>query len=131
AAIAPVFPNVLASAPAGTGAVQYFSPDFRNSMIHEVDATFEHLVMRSTMASISYLSSFGRRLPSFYDRNLNAPTGTQSYLVVGGPYDGQTVTVPAFRGARPNTNYSSITEIVSRVRSTYNAMALQLNRHFS
>jgi hypothetical protein len=128
---APIFPNVLASAPAGTGAVQFFGPDFRNSMIHELDATVERLVMRSTMVSISYLTSRGRRLPSFYDRNLNEPTSTQTYTITGGPYDGQTVTVPAFRGVRPNTNYSSITEIVSKVRSTYNAMALQLNRHFS
>src|SRR5262249_47937902 len=122
---------VLASAPAGTGAVQFFTPDFRNAMIHEFDATVEHLVMRSTMVSVSYLTSRGRRLPSFFDRNLSLPTSTQTYTISGGPFDGQTLTVPAFRGARPNPNFGSLTEIVSNVRSTYNAMAIQLNRHFT
>ncbi len=131
AAGAPVFPNVLASAPAGAGSVQFFSSDFRNPMIHEFDLTVERQIMRNTVVSASYLASLGRRLPSFYDRNLNAPTGTQSYSITGGPYDGQTVTVPAFRGTRPNTNYGSLTEIASRVHSKYNAMALQLNRQFS
>jgi hypothetical protein len=69
-------------------------------------------------------------LPSFYDRNLSQPTGTQTYTVTGGPFDGQTVTVPAFRGPRPNPNYGNLTEIVSKVRSTYNAMVLQFNRQF-
>ena len=128
---APVFPNVLSSAPAGAGAVQYFSPDFRNAMIHEFDATVERLIMRSTMVSASYLTSRGRRLPSFFDRNLSVPTSTQTYSITGGPFDGQTVTVPAFRGTRPNPNYGSLTEIVSTVHSTYNALALQLNRHFT
>ncbi len=131
AANAPIFPFVLASAPAGSGSLQYFAPEFRNSLIHEIDATFERQVMKGTVVAVSYLSSLGRRLPTFYDRNLSVPTSTQSYTISGGPYDGKTVTVPAFRGSRPNTNYGSITEIASKVRSTYNAMALQLNRQFS
>src|SRR5204862_2834350 len=99
--------------------------------IHEMDVAVERQIMRNTSFSASYLSSLGRRLPSFYDRNLSAPTPAQTYTLTGGPLDGQTVTVPAFRGPRPNLNYGSLTEIVSQVRSTYNAMALQLNRQMS
>jgi hypothetical protein len=131
ATTAPVFPFVLSSAPAGSGAIQYFAPGYRNAMIHEIDLTAERQIMRHTLLAVSYLSSLGRRLPSFYDRNLSAPTSTQTYTVSGGPYDGQTVTVPAFRGARPNPNYGALTEIVSKVNSTYNAMAIQLNRQLS
>jgi len=131
AATAPVFPNTLPSAPLGAGAAQFFNPDFKNAMIHEIDITAERQIMRNTVVSASYLSSLGRRLPTFYDRNLSAPTLTQTYTVVGGPYDGKSVTVPAFRGPRPNTGYGALTEIAGKVRSTYNALALQFNRQFS
>src|SRR5262249_42873475 len=89
---APAFPFLFASTPAGSGAIQYFSPDFRNALIHQIGLTAERQIMRHTMVSVSYLSSLGRRLPSFYDRNLSAPTSTQKYTISGGPYDGQTVT---------------------------------------
>ncbi len=130
-AAAPVFPNVLTSAPAGAAAIQFFSPNFGNPMIHQADLIFEREVMRDTTVSVSYLLSVGRKLPTFYDRNLNAPTLTQTYTLVGGPFDGQTLTVPAFRGSRPNTSYAQMTEIASRVKSEYNALALQANRRFS
>jgi len=130
-AASPVFPNTLASAPTGSGQIQFFSSDFKHPMIHEADVVFERQILRGTTVSGSYLLSLGRRLPAFYDRNLNAPTGTQRYSITGGPFDGQTVTVPAFRGTRPNPNFSSITEIVGTVRSKYNAMVLQLNRQMN
>jgi len=128
---APVFPNTLASAPTGSGAIQFFSKDFASPQIHQMDLVFERQITRGTIVSASYLLSLGRKLPSFYDRNLTPPTTTQTYSVVGGPLDGQTVTVPAFRGTRPNTNYSFMTEIVSSVDSTYNAMVLQLRRNMT
>src|SRR5262249_5087429 len=97
-AAAPIFPNTLPSAPVGSGAIQFFSSDFQDPMIHQMDFVFERQVMRGTTVSASYLLSLGRDLPSFYDRNLNAPTGTQTYTLSGGPFDGQTISVPAFRG---------------------------------
>ncbi|MFN0120009.1 MAG: hypothetical protein ACKV2V_05860, partial [Blastocatellia bacterium] len=131
AATSPIFPNVLASAPVGTGAIQFFSSTFNAPKIHQADLIFEREIMRNTQASISYLMSQGRRLPTFFDRNLNPPTGTFSYAVSGGPLNGQTVTVPAFRGARPNAAFGLLSEIASTVKSEYNAMVLQLNRRFS
>jgi hypothetical protein len=131
AATSPVFPNTLASAPVGSGQIQFFSEDFKHPMIHQTDFIVERQITRGTTVSASYLLSLGRRLPGFYDRNLNAPTRTQTYSITGGPFDGQTVTVPAFRGTRPNPNFSAITELVSQVRSKYNAMVLQLNRQMT
>lgn len=130
-ATAPIFPNVLTSAPAGTGAMQYFAPNFNNPKIHQADIIFEREVMRNTTVSASYLLSLGRRLPTFFDRNLNAPTTTFTYLVSGGPFNGQSVTYPVFRGTRPNTSFSQMTEISSTVTSEYNALVLQANRRFS
>lgn len=131
AATAPVFPTVLASAPAGTGAIQYFAPNFNNPMIHQADLIFEREILRNTTVSASYLLSLGRNLPTFIDRNLSAPTGTRTYSVTGGPFDGQTFTIPVFAGARPNTGFGVVTEIASAVSSEYNALVLQLNRRFS
>ena len=130
-ATAPVFPNVLSSAPAGAGAIQFFGPNFENSMIHQADLIFEREIIRNTVVSASYLLSLGRKLPTFYDRNLNAPTDTQAYTISGGPFNGQTFTIPVFRGTRPNTSYSQLTEIASNVTSKYNAMVLQFNRRLS
>ncbi|MCI0388863.1 MAG: carboxypeptidase regulatory-like domain-containing protein [Acidobacteria bacterium] len=130
-AAAPVFPNVLTSAPAGAGAIQYFSPNFGNSMIHQMDLIFEREILRNTTFSASYLFSLGQKLPTFLDRNLNVPVDNQTFTVSGGPFNGQSFTIPVFRGARPNTSFSQLTEIASAVKSEYNAMVLQVNRRFS
>jgi hypothetical protein len=128
---APVFPNVLAAPPPGSGSLQYFAPDFGNSMIHQADLIFEREIIRNTTVSASYLFSLGQKLPGFFDRNLNPPTASQTFNVVGGPFGGQTFTIPVFRGARPNTGFGQITEIVSDIKSEYNALVLQANRRFS
>ncbi len=130
-AAAPVFPNVLTSAPAGAGAIQYFSPNFGNSMIHQIDMIFEREILRNTTVSASYLFSLGQKLPTFLDRNLNVPVDNQTFTVNGGPFDGQSFTIPVFRGARPNTGFAQMTEIASEVKSEYNALVLQANRRFS
>ena len=130
-ATAPIFPNVLASAPAGTGAIQFFAKDFGNPMIHQFDVILERQLGRNTSVSASYLSSIGRQLPTFYDRNLTAPTTSQAFAITGGPLDGKTLTLPVFATARPLTTYAQLTEIVSAVKSEYNAFVLQANRRFS
>jgi hypothetical protein len=130
-ASAPIFPNVLATPPAGTATLQYFSPDFGNSMIHQADLIFEREIIKNTTVSASYLFSLGRKLPGFFDRNLNPPTASQLFTVSDGPFAGQTFTIPVFRGLRPNTGFGAVTEIVSEIGSEYNAMVLQANRRFS
>ena len=128
---APIFPNVLTSAPAGTGAIQFFSPDFANPLIHQADLSFQRQVVANTTVSASYLLSLGRRLPTFVDRNLWAPTQTQAFTVVGGPFDGQTATIPVFPATRPNTSFAQLTAIESIVNSTYHGFVLQVDRRFS
>lgn len=128
---APIFPNVLASAPAGTGAIQFFAKDFGNPEIHQFDVIIERQVGRNTTVSASYLGSLGRKLPTFYDRNLSATTATQTFKINGGPFDGQSLTIPVFSTTRPLTNYAQLTEITSKVKSEYNAFVLQANRRFA
>jgi hypothetical protein len=130
-AAAPIFPNVLPAPPPGSMTLQYFSPDFGNSMIHQADLIFEREILKNTTVSASYLFSLGRKLPGFFDRNLNPPTTSQTFTVSDGPFAGQTFTIPVFRTPRPNAGFGAVTEIVSEIGSEYNALVLQANRRFS
>ncbi|HEV2706063.1 MAG TPA: carboxypeptidase regulatory-like domain-containing protein [Pyrinomonadaceae bacterium] len=129
--VAPIFPNILTSATAVPPAVQFFAEDFAAPQIHQGDLVLEREIARNTVVSVSYLISIGRFLPTFIDRNLNVPTTTRTFDVVGGPFDGQQVTVPFFTGARPNPAFAQLTEITSLVRSDYHALVLQANRRLT
>jgi hypothetical protein len=131
AATAPIYPNVLATAPAGASAVQFFPSNWGAPAIHQGDLIFEREILRDTTVSASYLLSIGTKLPIFFDRNLSPPTGSQSFAVSGGPFNGQTVTVPLFPTARPVPAFAQLTEIASTVKSQYNALVLQANRRLS
>ena len=132
AAAAPIFPNVLTTAPpAGTAAVQFFSPHFESPEIHQADFIIEREVARNTVVSASYLVSLGRKLPTYIDTNLRFPTDTRTFTIVGGPFGGQSFTVPMFLGARPNPNFGAMTEIQSSVRSEYHGLVLQANRRLT
>ena len=65
------------------------------------------------------------------DTNLNAPSGTGTFTMVGGPYDGQKWQLPLFLGARPTTQFAQITEVRSDVFSKYHALVLQANRRLT
>lgn len=133
-AAAPNYPNVLTALPAGLGAggaIVVFTPGMQNPLIHQMDAIFERAIGQNTVVSVSGLLSVGRFLPSFVDTNLNAPTATTTYAFVGGPFDTQVLTVPRFTGARPNTNFTSITEVRGSISSEYYGLVLQANRRLT
>jgi hypothetical protein len=131
-ASAPIFPNILASAPAGSGSVFYFAKDFQNPMIHQGDVVVERQVARNTAISASYLFSFGKNLPNFVDTNLSAPTAFRTYNIIDGPFAGQKWTIPYFLGNnRPLTTVGLVEEIRSNVSSKYHALVLQANRRLT
>lgn len=131
-AAAPVFPNILASAPAGSGAIDYFVKNFQNPLIHQGDIVVEREVAHNTVISASYLFSFGKNLPNFVDTNLSAPTVARTYNILDGPYAGQTFTTPYFLGAtRPDTRFGLIEEIRSDITTKYNALVIQANRRLT
>jgi Carboxypeptidase regulatory-like domain/TonB dependent receptor len=132
-ALAPVFPNTLATQPSNpTVGVQFFQAGFQLPTIHQADLVFEHEISRNTVISGSLLLSFGKNLPTFVDTNLNPPTRSFSYTVSGGPFDGQVLTVPWFYGtSRPNPNFGAMTEIRSIVWSKYVGGVVQLNRRLT
>ena len=129
--LAPIFPNVLATAPAGSSSIVFFQKGFANPQIHQLDVVVEREVSRNTVVSASYLASFGNSLPNFVDTNLNAPTSTRQFEIVGGPFAGQVWNLPYFAGARPNTAFGALTEIRSNIQSKYHALVLQANRRMT
>jgi outer membrane receptor protein involved in Fe transport len=128
---APIYPNILASAPPGTAAVNYFRDGFQNPLIHQGDLIIEREIARNTVVSASYLFSFGKHLTTFVDTNLNPPTSTGRVSILDGPLAGNTWVFPYYRGSRPNTNFGNILEIRDSVDTKYNALVLQANRRLT
>jgi outer membrane receptor protein involved in Fe transport len=128
---APIFPNILPSAPLGTATVNYFASNFQNPMIQQGDLVIERQVAHNTVVSASYLFSFGKYLPNFVDTNLSPATGSGRISVVDGPFAGANWTFPYYLGARPNTNFGQIQEIRSNISTKYNALVLQANRRLT
>ncbi len=134
-AIAPPYPNILTTAPppnVGAPDVVVFAPDTRNPMVHEFDVVWEQQVTTNTAISVAYLGTLGRRLPLFLDRNLPpTPTGSKTWTVVGGAFDGQTFTIPFYQKPRPNLSFGRITTVSDIVESKYNALVVQFNRRMT
>jgi hypothetical protein len=131
-ATAPIFPNTLATT-AGTSPpsnIVVFDPRMGAPLIHQGDLVYERLIAPNTVASVSYIFSIGRNLPTFIDYNLPNP-GTRTYTIVGGAASGQTLTVPFFSSPRPDTRFGAITVITGAIRSKYDALVFQLNRRFT
>jgi outer membrane receptor protein involved in Fe transport len=128
---APIFPNILSSAPPGTAGLNYFRDGFQLPQIHQGDIVFEREVARNTVVSASYLFSFGQHLTTFVDTNLNPPTGTGFVNIVDGPYAGQVWSFPYYTGARKNTKFGTVLEIRDSIQTKYNALVLQANRRLT
>jgi Carboxypeptidase regulatory-like domain len=128
----PSYPNVLPGTPnvplSALQAVE-FAPNTRNPVVHEFDVDFQREIATNTVVSLSYLGSLGGNLPRFVDVNLAPPTLTDTYKFQGGPFSGQSITVPVYT-ARLNKNFGAITNVTDSVNSKYNAMVVALNRRF-
>jgi hypothetical protein len=128
---APLFPNILTTAPAGTAGVNFFRDGFQNPLIHQGDVIIEREVARNTVISASYLFSYGNHLTTFVDTNLSPPTGQGRVSIVDGPFAGQTWVFPYYRGNRPDTRFGNILEIRDSISTKYHALVLQANRRLT
>ena len=136
---APIFPNVVAT-PANianpTGAhiagssIVVLEPNLHLPQIIQGDFVFEREIARNTVFSASYLTSRGRYLPAFINKNIAPSTQTATLTVASGDFAGQTVTVPVY-SARLNSNFFNITEVRGAVDSAYHALVLQGNRRLT
>lgn len=133
----PIFPNIINTSSLVVGstatAIQFFDRDFQAPLINQYDIVFEREIMRNTAVSVSYIGSLGRSLPTFFDWNneLNPTTPSTTYtLSGGGPFDGQTFTLPLYRRV-PGLGNQAMTRIQSTVKSEYNALVFSFNRRFT
>jgi hypothetical protein len=127
-------------AASGNATAYYFDPNFKLPQIQQADLTVEQQISKNDVFSLSWLGSWGRRLPDFVDTNLPAPTAV-SFTVNDpnrqGPLpNGYTFTANAFLATsnpnkRPNPNFSSITDIFSGITSNYEALVAQFKHNFS
>jgi hypothetical protein len=128
---APIFPNILASAPPGTAGINYFRNGFQNPLIHQGDLIVEREVGRNTVVSASYIFSFGKNLTTFVDTNINRVTALRTVNIVDGPFAGQPWSYPYYLGARPDTRFGNILEIRDSIATKYHAFVLQANRRLT
>ncbi|HVT96988.1 MAG TPA: TonB-dependent receptor [Acidobacteriaceae bacterium] len=143
AACAPQFPQVVPPSSygscllgaSGNATVYFFDKNFRLPAIYQGDLSLQQQITKNDVFGLSWLGSWGRRLPDFVDTNLPAPT--QVSFTISDPggkgplADGTTLTTNAYLGKRPNTNFSSITDTFSGVTSNYEALVAQFQHRMS
>lgn len=136
----PSYPTTLsAGTPPNTVSADIYGK-IRMPLIHEVDFVVEREIAHNTVVTFSYLMSAGRRLPMVFDRNLPLASSTATYNVSGGPFDGQSFTVPLYTGTRPmfgtgcTTSLACLSQVYSLEysgRSRYDGQVFQIVRRMT
>jgi hypothetical protein len=127
----PLFPYTMTD-PYGTLAADVFvlSPRLQMPMVHQGDLVLEREIAPHTLLSVSGLLSVGHELPRYVDANFVDPAtsgGVVSYTISGGPWSGETLTMPLYT-ERLNTSFARIIEARSDVNSVYSALVAHLRR---
>jgi len=128
------YPCAFSSYPSGlapvvdTTSTVMFDHHFRLPMIQESDLSIEREVGWRTTVTATYMMSLSRQLPNFVDVNIAPSTGTITYQSQGGPFDLQTFAVPVYT-TRNNAGFGPVTDILSNVNGSYNALVLEVWRH--
>ncbi|HMG87805.1 MAG TPA: TonB-dependent receptor [Terracidiphilus sp.] len=142
---APQFPQIVPSGSyasclqgsSGNATSFYIDKNFKVPEIHQADLSLEQQLSKNDVMSVSWLGSWGRRLPDFVDTNLPAPTPVTFNVTGAGPLTvGSAVTANVYFNTanpnhRPNPNFSSITDIFSGVTSNYQALVAQFKHQMS
>jgi Carboxypeptidase regulatory-like domain len=138
--VVPTFGNRFTTAQENGGASAFFrAPNLQNPQVHEFDLQVQQDLGHGTVFQVSYLGALGRELPNFLDVNLN-PASRQSVNVTfldttsKSPIPNGTVIPTTVYTKYGNTallgpsavNFSAITEYLSNVNSSYNALAFEV-----
>jgi hypothetical protein len=140
---APRYPNVLPTTPSsGTPPfVTRLDTDFHRPRVQETNVGVERQVGSTASVSVSYVYSYGDRLPITYDTNLPPPNFTRTYLLP----DGTTFSVPFTAGvirtadgvsrnvnlSRLNPNFGSISVLRSIGEQWYRGLLVESRRRFA
>jgi hypothetical protein len=134
------------SAPAS---IYYFDKHFQNPYTEQFDLAVQQDLGKSNVLSVQYLSALGRELPNYINTNID-PTKSYNltYNIVPnatgscGPTNCGSVTERVYAGRQqsstgslvniaPNTTYAGITDVISNINSSYNALSVDItNRTF-
>ncbi len=134
--------------------VAYLDSHLQNPQVHEADLSIEQDLGKRTVLTVTYMNSYGRELPSVYDTNAPTTGNSTATFVVrndlsttpGGGVTGTVLprgganpplvqgsshTYKQYTGARPIPAYFNIYAVQSEANSSYNALAVSLNKRFS
>jgi outer membrane receptor protein involved in Fe transport len=142
--VGPQFPNTFAAGSPSALPTSYFlAPNLRDPQVQEFDLAVQQAIGKGTYVQLSYLGALGRELPNFLNLNLDPTTVTTETVTVedltgNGPLGatGKVLQIPTYTaygnkalfGANA-ANFQNITEVISNVNSSYNAMVVEvLNR---
>lgn len=131
----PVFPNTLSALPtaASTSALnlQFMEPNLRTPYSEQGNVTIQRQLASDIALSVSYVWSHGVQLYGI--RDLNLPTATTPFTYTIDDTNGAAVgsyTTPVYVGTRPDTRYGGIYMTDNGVTSSYNGLAVLLNKRF-
>jgi hypothetical protein len=138
----PIFPYTYTTtqvSSAGTvkPSAYFFDANLKTPKVQEFDLILQQEVGKGTIVSASYLGGLGRHLPNFLDVNLNPATTLTSFTVsdttgLSKVPNGTVINVPVYTAygntallGAAATNYQAITDFLSNVNSSYNALVLE------
>ena len=135
-AAGPVFPNVLAAYPTGLNvsalSFQFAAPNWKIPYSEQGTFAIERQLTADLGATVSYIWSRGIQLYSV--RDLNMPTGSTDFTYKVADAAGNQVgsfTTPVVTGTRPDPRYNGIYQDENGVTSSYNALAVQIQKRFA
>jgi Carboxypeptidase regulatory-like domain/TonB dependent receptor len=120
------------AAVATTTSATVFDRRFRLPAVQQASMTIEHEVGAGVVGSATYLLNLDRQLPNSTDINIAPSTDTKMFQLQGGTgavgvQDGETFVLPVY-SERMNTSYGPVTDVVSNVNASYNALVVEGRR---
>ena len=135
-ALGPVFPNLLASTPsagAGAATVGFAANNLRTPYSQQGDFAIQQAINQNTSITISYLWSAASQLLTVRDLNLRSPSHTVTYNVRDAASNivGNFVSPVYLDSDRINRNYARVIQVENGGKSSYNALAVQVQRRLA
>jgi hypothetical protein len=134
-AAGPVYPGRLASSSSAVGSstLQFAAPDLRTPYTEQGDFAIERQLGSQVSLTTSYIWSRGVRLFSTRDLNIGA-LSSASYTYRINDFNGNqvgTYSTQVYQGPKVNPKYNRLIQDENGQNSSYNALAVQLQRRFS
>ena len=126
------FPQTPPNGVVSTTSAVLFDRRFRLPVSQQATLGFERELTAATTLRASYRLNLTEQLPNSTDINIAPATAMSNFQLIGGlavpgVRDGDTFSLPLYT-ARVNTAFGPVTDIVSNVNASYNALILEAVR---